>query len=237
MNYTRDPIIETVITPREGCKLIVRSSRTTEMEEEYSVDALEIVSFGSALFFRSQERPRPFLLPATDYEVVEGKEARMVLKKAQVEKNIKIGGGKKVAPPPPPPPAPPAAPKAAEESKTKKRRSRRRRGEEREEASSTQDAAPALEMNRSIPRPLLPPPSSLISEHLSRYKNFRITEAEQEETAEVFEEVAPMQPVIPLEEEDFDQETHLDEFHLKEEELDTTTDPTLFIDDEILKND
>lgn len=231
MNYTRDPIIETVITPKEGFKLIVKSSKNVT-EEEYSVDALEVVSFGSALFFRSQERPRPFLLPVTDYEVLEGKEARMVLKKAQVEKNIKIGGGKKPTPPPVKPP---------EEPKAKKRRTRRRRSDERADENSVdyeEVAAPQEEVVKAPPRPLLPPPSSLISEHLSRYKNFRITEVEQDDEVESFEDSIPIAPMIPDHEQDLLEESQLDEYNLKDEdELDTSTDASLFIDDEIMKND
>ena len=93
MNYTREPIIETIITPKDGCKLTVRSSKS-DGQEEFTVDAVEVVSFGQALFFRSQERPRPFLVPVGDYEVLEVKETRVVLKNASFERTIKIGGGR-----------------------------------------------------------------------------------------------------------------------------------------------
>lgn len=93
MNFTREPIIETIITPRDGCRLVIRSSRH-ESQEEFTVDAVEVVSFGHALFFRSLEKPRPFLVPVGDYEVVEVKESRVVLKNAQFERTIKIGGGR-----------------------------------------------------------------------------------------------------------------------------------------------
>lgn len=93
MEFTREPIIETVITPREGCKLVVRSSKTTG-QEEYFVDAVEIVSFGHSFFFRSLERPKMFFVPATDYEILEVREARMVLKNVGLERTIKIAGGR-----------------------------------------------------------------------------------------------------------------------------------------------
>lgn len=93
VDFTREPIIETVITPKEGCKLVVRSSKSTG-QEEYFVDALEVVSFGHSFFFRSLERPKTFLVPATDYEVLEVREARMVLKSVGIDKQIKIGGGR-----------------------------------------------------------------------------------------------------------------------------------------------
>lgn len=97
MNFTRDPIIETVITPREGCKLVVRSSKGTN-QEDYLVDALEVVSFGHSFFFRSQERPKSFLVPVSDYEIFESKEPKMLLKNASADRSIKIGGGRDVPP-------------------------------------------------------------------------------------------------------------------------------------------
>ncbi len=94
MNFTREPIIETIISPREGCKLLVRSSKGGGQSEEYYVDALEVVSFGRAFFFRSMERPKAFLVPASDYEVLEVKETRVALKNISHERQIKIGGGR-----------------------------------------------------------------------------------------------------------------------------------------------
>jgi hypothetical protein len=93
VNFTREPIIETIISPKEGCKLSVRSSRGGT-SEEYFVDAIEVVSFGNAFFFRSLERPKAFLVPVMDYEVVEVKETRVALKNVSHERNIKIGGGR-----------------------------------------------------------------------------------------------------------------------------------------------
>lgn len=93
MDFTREPIIETVITPKEGCKLVVRSSKSTG-QEEYFVDAVEVVSFGHSFFFRSLERPKMFFVPATDYEILEVREARMVLKNVGLDRTIKIGGGR-----------------------------------------------------------------------------------------------------------------------------------------------
>jgi hypothetical protein len=40
------------------------------------------------------ERPKAFLVPASDYEVLEVKEARVALKNVSHERNIKIGGGR-----------------------------------------------------------------------------------------------------------------------------------------------
>ena len=94
MNFTREPIIETIITPKEGHKLIVRNSKGSG-QEEYVVDAIEVVSFGHSFFFRSLERPKSFLVPVSDYEVVEAKETRVVLKNASFERAIKLGAAKK----------------------------------------------------------------------------------------------------------------------------------------------
>lgn len=98
MDFTREPIIETVITPKEGYRLVVRSSKAMG-QEEFFVDAVEVVSFGSALFFRSIEKPKAFLVPTSDYEVLEVREARMALKHVGVSRAIKIGGGREPSPP------------------------------------------------------------------------------------------------------------------------------------------
>ncbi|MBA2369702.1 MAG: hypothetical protein H0V82_11860 [Candidatus Protochlamydia sp.] len=93
MDFTREPIIETIITPKEGYKLVVRTSKGTA-QEEYFVEAVEVVSFGHAQFFRSLERPKSFIVPVSDYEVLEVREPRMVLKNAGLDRSIKIGGGR-----------------------------------------------------------------------------------------------------------------------------------------------
>lgn len=98
MNFTREPIIETVVTPRDGCKLVVRSSKGNG-QEDYFVDAVEVVSFGHSLFFRSLEKPKSFLVPVSDYEVLELRETRMVLKHVPTERSMKIGGGSDKQPP------------------------------------------------------------------------------------------------------------------------------------------
>lgn len=93
MEFTREPVIETVITPKEGCKLVVRSSKNSG-QEEYFVDAIEVVSFGHTFFFRSLEKPKAFLVPTSDYEILEVRETRMVLKNVGLDRSIKIGGGR-----------------------------------------------------------------------------------------------------------------------------------------------
>ena len=145
MNFTREPIIETIITPKEGYKLSLRRT-STETQEEFVVDAVEVVSFGHSHFFRSLERPKSFLLPVSDYEVIETKETRMVLKKATVEKSIKIGGGKK------------ETQQDEESNKPKKRRTRRRRSQKEEETSQVTAEEPKAQTPPPAPKKLLPPP-------------------------------------------------------------------------------
>jgi len=174
VNFTRDPVVETVITPKEGCKLVVRSSKGNE-GEDYYVDAVEIVSFGNFLFFRSLERPKSFLLPVSDYEVLELKETRMVLKTASSEKSIKIGTSKKEEP-------------AEESEKTadkRKRRSRKRKTLDHKkkiekeaipmeilekEKALAESKEVAEEAKPSTFTRIFPPPSTLIKEKLSKAK-------------------------------------------------------------------
>lgn len=199
MNFTREPLIETVIVPREGCRLVLRSSRN-ESQEEFTVDAVEIVSFGHALFYRSLEKPRPFLVPVGDYEVVEVKESRVVLKNAQFERTIKIGGGREgslrkeeeedqvlpIA----------LEDEVAEESgqpsherkrdRGNRRNRRRRASDEREEMKhrveeqAPQEFKPAPPKEAQQPKEpavipsfshLIPPPTTLISHNIQKYKD------------------------------------------------------------------
>lgn len=191
MNFTREPIIETIITPREGCRLMIRSTKQGS-EDEFSVDAVEIVSFGQALFYRSLEKPRPFLVPVGDYEVIEAKESRVVLKNAQYEKTIKIGGGREgsfrkeeeesqvlpvaledeVAEE-----SEPQQPQGGDRKQRDRHRRRRRRShEERDEMKQRVEENAKPEASRGEPSAppsfshLIPPPTTLISETIHKYK-------------------------------------------------------------------
>ena len=202
MNFTREPIIETVITPREGCKLVVRSSKGVN-QEDYLVDAVEVVSFGHSFFYRSMERPKSFLVPVSDYEILELKETRMVLKNATSDRSIKIGGGRDAPMRPREPEREEslASDRAADRAppmdrkRDKRRRGRRNHHRDRDEAflpqeeSSSQDTAsepfgnePASMQEEpkapSFISKLFPPPSTLIKETLSRYKQVAPDEEE-----------------------------------------------------------
>lgn len=225
MNFTREPIIETIISPKEGCKLLVRTSKSVSGAEEYYVDAVEVVSFGPAFFFRSMERPKAFLVPASDYEVLEVKETRVALKNVSHERNIKIGGGREA-----PPrhsnrePAPerdrerererepviataddhqPVAEEAGLDdaigARMDKRRDRRRRRHRRPEGEQewtdrrqSEDQKPMPEgeqkaqgggaedeakVSSQMFSSLIPPPTKLISETISRYKDKEFMES------------------------------------------------------------
>jgi len=201
VNFTREPIIETIITPREGFKLVVRSSKG-ESAEEYSVEAIEVVSFGHSFFFRCLERPKSFIVPVGDYEVIEVKETRVVLKTPVMEKSIKIGGGREGSIKAPkevepqaegPKKAATAAGEPRPDKKREKRRHRRRRGGQ-EEGKEAQEApkpeavspseSPAGEVadetksSSSLFSKLFPPPPGLISE---TYAKKRAEEPPQKE--------------------------------------------------------
>jgi hypothetical protein len=204
VHFTREPIIESVIAAKEGYKLVVRNSKNPG-HEEFLVDAVEIVSFGTAQFFRCMEKPRVFLAPISDYEVVETKESRTPLKAVSQERVIKIAGGKESGPrehkqkvqeeQPSEEKVEGESAEAQEPSGDRRKRRRRRRGradrdedqgssqEDREdsqgeEISDLQKVAAALSEPSAATAPvkaegapsLLPPPSVLISETLSRYR-------------------------------------------------------------------
>lgn len=251
MDFTREPIIETVITPREGCKLVVRSSKSSG-QEEYFVDAVEVVSFGHSFFFRSLERPKAFLVPVSDYEILEVREARMVLKNVGIDRAIKIGGGRDAqmrgSPREPqekvemilpeeeeaqPAEASTSAQQASQgepkgsdarldKKRDRRRHYRRRRGREEgaeggEEGVEGKEGTPRAESSEprkfgedegiasaqpittsSILTSLLPPPPTLISETIAKYKEnalFRDAFYTREEYKPAQEEI----PSVPLE--------------------------------------
>jgi hypothetical protein len=248
VNFTREPIIETIITPKDGYKLVVRNSKGGN-QEEFSVDAVEVVSFGHSFFFRSLEKPRSFLVPASDYEVLEVKETRVVLKNASPEQRaIKIGGGREA------PRQQPREPMIVEEEeisaetgiseapseqrhdkKRDRHRRRRRRGSEdrhrapEEQNPSTSSAPEAdqgggahdeTQVSSSMFSKLFPPPTTLISQTISRYKD---KDAESAEGS-----VLPQQVEAPKKEQEEDPGTG-EAKHLHRVSSFTPSDDTPFI--------
>lgn len=148
VNFTREPIIESIITPKEGCKLVVRNSKGVG-QEEYFVDALEIVSFGNALFYRSNEKPKSFLLPVTDYEVLEVRDTRLVLKNISPSPRLSKSD-RNIAKKEPSDNTASSLPGNVVEVRQEKRRRRTRRKKDREEGSKkTAEEAPSTEENTS----------------------------------------------------------------------------------------
>lgn len=181
MNFTREPLIETVITPKDGYKLVVRNSKGGG-QEEFFVDAIEVIAFGNACFFRSLEKPKCFLVPVSDYEVLEVRESRMVLKTAGTERGIKIGGGRETlmkAAKEEAAPIQEVETAAIVEQRADKRRERRRyrkrrgKNDQEEEGVEGQEIEfPTEEIKeKKVEKPsLIPPPSTLISDTINRYK-------------------------------------------------------------------
>lgn len=186
MNFTREPIIETIITPKEGYKLIIRGSKRGD-QEEYIVDAVEVVSFGHSFFFRCLERPKSFLVPVSDYEVIETKETRVVLKNVNLERAIKIAGGReagvKAAKAEKTSESEPAVVEQRLEKKRERRRHRRRRvSEEKEDTKPVKEAVEGggaddeMKVSSSTSSRLIPPPSKLIA--IQEIKSSEATEGD-----------------------------------------------------------
>jgi hypothetical protein len=89
VHYTREPIIESILSARDGFKLVLKNSKTVS-SQEISAEVIEIVSFAGAVFYRSQDRSKNFLVPASDFEIAEVKDARLVLKNISLEKSSKL---------------------------------------------------------------------------------------------------------------------------------------------------
>ncbi len=185
MHFTREPIIETIITPKEGHKLVIRNSKGGG-QEEFFVDAIEVIAFGQSSFYRSQEKPKSFVVPISDYEILEVRETRMVLKASGVEKGIKIGGGREATL------KTPQEEGALIEPKRKERRRQRKRRVRDDEPAPTAGEEKPVRAEREEKIPLIPPPTTLISETIARYKEPQI---KPEETPEPEKPSVPPEPV------------------------------------------
>ncbi len=221
MDFTREPIIETVVSAREGCKLAIRNSKGVS-QEEYFVEAIEVVSFGNALFYRSLERPKSFLVPVTDYEVVELRETRVVLKTAGTKAKTGATAPKAEKQ------APAEKPEKPEKKRERRKSRRRPKGESDEAKESTPEekssptapvneeakpeTVPAPEVSKKVapaiteapPALKVAPPTALISDTLQKYKEdelyrgafFTRDEASKEEgSAEPAKEESLAEPV------------------------------------------
>lgn len=198
LNFTREPIIETVITPKEGNKLVIRNSKGSG-QDEFFVDAIEVISFGNTSFFRSLEKPKSFLVPVNDYEILEVREARMVLKTTALEKGVKIGGGREAPSKPTPQkeenPIQEVEAAAIAEQKADKRRERRRyrkkRGKSELDEKSAGDSVEQVSEKKIDKPSLIPPPSTLISETIRPRQQQHSKPIEKHEAEEVHEQILP----------------------------------------------
>ena len=86
MEYTREPIIQSVIAAREGHKLNVSNQVGSQL---YVVDSLQVVLFGDTPFYRNIEGVQEFMCPAAHYSIEEIKESKIALKMSK-ERKIKI---------------------------------------------------------------------------------------------------------------------------------------------------
>jgi hypothetical protein len=230
VDFTREPIIESIITPKEGYKLVIRSSKGAG-HEEFFVDAVEVVSFGHTFFLRSLERPKSFLVPASDYEILEVRETRMVLKNVGLDSSIKIGGGKEQSPKKEAQPSKETAETddKGDKKRDRRRQSRRRRGRDEvdsKETSPEEAVQPTTEPKAKTeqapraPAALLPPPSTLISETIARYKGDQL-----------FKDVFFPKDEVQNQEEASEEETA--SFLRQDEDIQITTeDPFNIADDE-----
>lgn len=93
MYFTREPVIETVITSREGYKLSVRNTKHLS-QDPFIVEAVEVVCLGNTSFFRNCDHSKPFIVPAGDYEIMEVRDTKINLKAVGLERGVKIAGGR-----------------------------------------------------------------------------------------------------------------------------------------------
>lgn len=179
MDFTREPIIETIIAPRDGCRLIIRNTKGGN-NEEYLVASVEVVCFGNSYFFRSSERCKSFLLPVTDYEIIESKDAMPSLKIPSSDKSNK-STEKKVMPTH-------REESRGSERKPMKRRESRKRSSDQNEASHSKWRANREEGRTNL---ILPPPD-LISKKYHREDRDNQNKPLQDTYEEIGEQVTPV---------------------------------------------
>ncbi len=217
MNFTREPIVETIISAKEGYKLSIKSSKHVN-EEEYLVDAVEVVSFSGALFYRSGEKPKSFFIPIHDYEIQEVREARLTIRSPIMEKSIKIGGGKEASKPQKQEVEEKALvsteegnekPVSGEKEhsqnmergkRDKKNKFRRKRNFEENAREAVQREVQSGEEGAKLPLPqptesvfshLLKPPESLISDSIHKYKKMEEEAVMSPEVSQELQEHPP----------------------------------------------
>lgn len=168
MHFTREPIIETVITAKEGYKLSIKSSKDKK-EEEFTAEAVEVVSFGPAIFYRCLERPKSFLLPVSDYDIVEVKEQRITLKAVTKASDEKTGKKTQTTEK--------QTPQKGKSSKRKSKKKRLETPKQEKQEVKEEEKKVAEEEQPVVFSKLFPPPSTLIKEQLGESNQSQIIEA------------------------------------------------------------
>ena len=136
---------------------------------------------------KEEEQPQEVMLPvkeddSSDYEVIEVKETKMPIKNVSLEKPIKISGGA----------SRPDAKESSQKKKSEKRRSKKKRATKEEKIPSEKTSE---EVSSSVVKRLFPPPSTLIQEKLTQFKNSALVEEGEvppvEEAPPIVEETPP----------------------------------------------
>jgi hypothetical protein len=164
MNFTREPIIESVITSSDGYKLrLTKLNKKEGRDEDFQVNALEIVTFGASCFYRHREKPKSFLIPVAEYELTQVRDTRLTLKYATVDKSIKIIPEKVI--------------KKTESKGAKSTGKDEGKSKDEVKKSPKKSSRPKLEgRKKDVPIDMsvikvLAPPTGLISDSLKKYKS------------------------------------------------------------------
>lgn len=93
MDFTRIPLLETILTAREG--YVLHLHNCWREEEHYTAAALQLVTIGGVLFYRAAEDPCLFLLPANAYRVTESKQPSLGLVYSKEQRRPRKGNTRK----------------------------------------------------------------------------------------------------------------------------------------------
>ena len=92
MFYTRDPIILTTLSSKEGYKLIIKSSSNIDLC--YQVERISVVDYSGNAFYII-DTPYDMMLPVGSFYVVEEKEKRVSLKTKDKQDKRRKGSPRK----------------------------------------------------------------------------------------------------------------------------------------------
>ena len=177
MNFTREPIIESIISSNDGYKLrLTKLNNRGNDCEDFLVDALELVTYGRTCFYRHKEKPKSFLVPVSEYEITEVRDARLSLKYATIDKSIKITAEKEVKKTDSRGQNVKNPSKQDSKSKIESKRNTKKTNSVKT-SEKNKDTKNNTEIDPSVIK-VLAPPSSLISDSLKKYKSIDIGDKE-----------------------------------------------------------